>query len=918
MKKIVFILICVVVYFNTFAEQFITAGKIKYRVVSASDLTLNVYCFESYSDMSSTDSISIPQTVDYANLTFTVVGIDEFAFRSYYGRIGVNGLPQKINTTNTFLLRCTLPPSITTIGPNAFERCTSLISVSLPNSITSIGTNAFNSCTSLRTVTIPNSLTSIDSNVFISCSNLASVIIPNSVTNIDYRAFANCSTLTNIIILATNIPTINNYAFYGVPTYASIHVPCLFVENYRASLNYFSQFFGYGSLGELTLSVNDSLRGSIEIIDTAVCNNPGTIMATANYGYHFALWGDGVTTNPRTIIVEHDTAFTAIFEKNKYCVSGYAEDLVMGSVLGSDSALYLDTVTLVPISNFGYYFSHWNDGNTDNPRKVSASRDSIFTACFDSVSFTMQTFSNNEQMGFTRIGSGDYLAAAVGDFKYLSTQTIYATPTGDNQFMQWSDGVLDNPRIVTIYGDTSFMALFAPKYVLTVYSSNDSMGTVTGGGLFNNNSQAVITAQANYGYHFNNWNDGVTIATRIITVASDTSFTANFARNQYSITATSADQGCGGAAGSTNALYGDSVTLTATAIGHHHFAYWSDGTNQYTNNPLRVKVTKNDNYTAYFEVNQYQVVVFTDGGGNGYVGLEGTNNIGSYDYMSQLSILAVPFSGVRFTGWSDGNIYNPRTFTITKDTSFTALFTADIYSITVNSDNAVMGGVTGEGIYQADSIAEIAAIPNHGYKFDHWQDNNIDNPRDIVVATNQTFTAYFVTYDTLCIHDTTYIDVYVHDTTIVNNYIHDTTYLWQYDTTYIDNYIHDTTIVDNWIYDTTIVVDTLWLTQYDTVWLTLYDTLWLHDTVIVHDTIYITQEGIGDVAEANIKLYQRNGRIVVDGAAGRKVYMYDINGRLLATKQENCDQLLLDVPASGAYLIKVGNLSARKVVVIRN
>ena len=141
--------------------------------------------------------------------------------------------------------------------------------------------------------------------------------------------------------------------------------------------------------------------------------------------------------------------------------------------------------------------------------------------------------------------------------------------------------------------------------------------------------------------------------------------------------------------------------------------------------------------------------------------------------------------------------------------------------------------------------------------------------------------------------------------------------MWQYDTTYINNYIHDTTIVDNWIYDTTIVVDTLWLTQYDTVWLTLYDTVWLHDTIIVHDTIYVTQEGIGDVAESSIKLYQSNGQIVVEGAAGKAVYMYDINGRLLMRRTENEERRTFDVPVSGAYLIKVGELPARKIVVIR-
>ena len=198
--------------------------------------------------------------------------------------------------------------------------------------------------------------------------------------------------------------------------------------------------------------------------------------------------------------------------------------------------------------------------------------------------------------------------------------------------------------------------------------------------------------------------------------------------------------------------------------------------------------------------------------------------------------------------------------------------------MTVLPNDSTLGSVTGSGTFTHGSQVTVTATPVAGNRFDRWSNNTLYTPYSFTLTNNLQLIAVFMPTDTVLVHDTTYI--------------------------------HDTTIVDNWIYDTTIIVDTLWLT--------LYDTLWLHDTVIVHDTIYITQEGIDDVAEANIKLYQRNGRIVVDGAAGREVYMYDINGRLLATKQENCDQLLLDVPASGAYLIKVGNLSARKVVVIRN
>ena len=76
-------------------------------------------------------------------------------------------------------------------------------------------------------------------------------------------------------------------------------------------------------------------------------------------------------------------------------------------------------------------------------------------------------------------------------------------------------------------------------------------------------------------------------------------------------------------------------------------------------------------------------------------------------------------------------------------------------------------------------------------------------------------------------------------------------------------------------------------------------------------------EGIEETAEERVRFYQRNGQIVVEGAEGYPVYLYDVVGRLLATKRETAQEVLLDVPASGAYLVKIGDAPARRIVVRR-
>lgn len=75
-------------------------------------------------------------------------------------------------------------------------------------------------------------------------------------------------------------------------------------------------------------------------------------------------------------------------------------------------------------------------------------------------------------------------------------------------------------------------------------------------------------------------------------------------------------------------------------------------------------------------------------------------------------------------------------------------------------------------------------------------------------------------------------------------------------------------------------------------------------------------EGINGVDILNAKVYSSQGQIVVEGADGNTVTLYDLNGRYLATKQDYGTAIRFDVPATGTYMIKIGNHAARKVVVM--
>lgn len=369
---------------------------------------------------------------------------------------------------------------------------------------------------------------------------------------------------------------------------------------------------------------------------------------------------------------------------------------------------------------------------------------------------------------------------------------------------------------------------------------------------------------------------------------------------------------------------------------------------------------------------------------NGYILALESNNVlygtasivQTVDCQQTAIIQATPASRCVFTGWSDGITDNPRTITLTGNTTLTANF-ALTREVVVQSANEVMGTTEGSGIHVVSSEVTLSAIAICGFRFTHWHDGDISNPRTITLGDDTVFTAYFELHsDTVVMHDTAYVNVHdttyidVHDTSYVNVYVHDTTYINVpvHDTTIVTDTVtlteyvtvHDTTVVTDTVtlteyvpvHDTAVVIDTMTLTEYvivhdttympvhdttivtvpvhdttviteyihdtTTVYIEVHDTVWLteyiHDTIFIHDTIVV---GIDEVDAINARVYSNNGQIVVEDADGNAVALYDITGRYLATKQDFGTAIRFDVPTSGTYMIKIGNHPARKVVVIR-
>ena len=247
----------------------------------------------------------------------------------------VQRIPANFVSYCSGLTSVTIPNSVTSIGGGAFSGCSGLTSVTIPNSVTFIGEGAFYDCSGLTSVTIPNSVTSIGGGAFSGCSGLTSVTIPNSVTFIGEGAFYDCSGLTSVTI-GNSVTSIGEGAFYGC-----------------------SNLLSLVSLATIPPIIGNEFFPSPNICDVTVPCGSLEIYTTSSWNDYF------------------NCRFT---EGLSFDLSVSANDEAYGRVEVETQSCNVRTLTATP--NNGYEFTGWNDGNTENPRTVTITSDTAFTAIF--------------------------------------------------------------------------------------------------------------------------------------------------------------------------------------------------------------------------------------------------------------------------------------------------------------------------------------------------------------------------------------------------------------------------------------------------------------------------------------------------------------------------------------------------------
>ena len=304
----------------------------------------------------------------------------------------------------------------------------------------------------------------------------------------------------------------------------------------------------------------------------------------------------------------------------------------------------------------------------------------------------------------------------------------YGTPAGGTFYINDAKATLFNPKNnpvgtytvryvasntsgCTAETETTFELKVRTNATITVLSSNETMGTVTGSGSYPDGTIVTITATPNTGYHFVEWQDGLTTATREITVNGDATYTATFAVDVFVVSFLDWN---GEELKKENVEYGSAATAPADpAREGYTFTGWDK---DFSN------VTTNMTVTAQYKINRYEVLF-----------LDWDETELKKDSVNHGSAATAPANpereGYTFIGW-DKEISN-----ITTDLVVTAQYKINRYEVLfLDWDETELKK---DSVNHGSAATAPADPTREGYTFTGW-DKDFSN-----VTTDLTVTAQY-------------------------------------------------------------------------------------------------------------------------------------------------------------------------------
>ena len=331
-----------------------------------------------------------------------------------------------------------------------------------------------------------------------------------------------------------------------------------------------------------------------------------------------------------------------------------------------------DLVSLSAVPEEGYHFVNWTGGVADSLSPETTIQISGFNSV--TANFAINTYPLE-----VAVDGGGRVSRNPDEAAYEHGTSVELTAGADPGwvFAGWSGDLTgnENPASIVMNGPRSVTAAFImEEYTLEIIAENGTVIKDPDQSTYHYGDVVTLTAVPAGGYHFMGWNgDASGDAETEITIEGNTSVTADFAINTYSLTVTTTGNGSiAKNPDQANYEHGSMVELTAVPDTGYHFVAWS-GDAAGSENPVTVTMDGDKSVEAEFAVNTYTLDLEIKG--YGVVAIDPEQEV--YDHGTQVTLTATPDLGHHFVNWVIGEtVYEELSLTITMeaDTSVTANF----------------------------------------------------------------------------------------------------------------------------------------------------------------------------------------------------------------------------------------------------
>lgn len=515
-----------------------------------------------------------------------------------------------------------------------------------------------------------------------------------------------------------------------------------------------SQYRNTDSTGDWSTGTSG---GSVSGSGTYDYGSKATLTASAATGYTFMGWfntsGTSVGTSTTYTINSVTAAVTvyARFQKNWYTVTYTRGTGVNSLSKTSERVAYNGTVTSeTAVASTGYNSPTWTKSSGTGLLSVSAGKATL-SAIQSNCTLVASATINSYTISYTKNANIAFISKTSETVNYGGTATCTATlPANTAQYTYsfggWYEG---STRVGTALAlsvaNITAARTFEARGVATVNKYTLTVVNGSGSGTYNYGTKVTITASTIEGKTFSKWSDGVTTASREVTVTANATYTAEYTTNTYTVTYVKGTGIATISKTSETVSWGANATgCTATVTTGYTFDGWYNGgtrvTTSLTYAPTNVK--SNLTLTAKATINKYTVTASpyfrnTDGTGNYTSGTTGgtVSGGGSVNYGGSTTVTATPAAGYKFDGWysagaTGGSLLSSSVSyaisNVTASKTVYARFTKKYYTITyAKSDYVASLSKTSERVaHGANAIGctmtVMSTTAQYSYAVDGW------------------------------------------------------------------------------------------------------------------------------------------------------------------------------------------------------